>query len=55
MSSPGGQETLRQFMATLKDQRGLYSLEALHRTFPGGAAAFERQWLEHVQARAGGA
>jgi hypothetical protein len=55
MSSPGGQQTLRQFMATLKDQRGLYSLEALHRTFPGGAAAFERQWLEHVQARAGGA
>ncbi len=55
MTSPGGQQTLRRFMATLKDQRGLYSLEALHRTFPGGAAAFERQWIEHVQARAGGA
>ncbi len=51
MSSPGGQQTLREFMAKLKDQRGLYSLEAFNRTFPGGAAAFERQWLEHVQAR----
>jgi len=52
MSSPGGQQTLREFMAALKDQRGLYSLEAFDRTFPGGAAAFERQWLAHVQARA---
>jgi hypothetical protein len=51
MSSPGGRKTLQEFMATLKNQRGLYSLEAFNRTFPGGAAAFERQWLEHVQAR----
>jgi hypothetical protein len=54
MSSPGGRKTLHEFMATLKDQRGLYSLEALNRTFPGGVAAFERQWLEHVEARTRG-
>jgi hypothetical protein len=51
MSSPGGQKTLRQFLDTLKDQRGLHSLEAFNRTFPGGSAAFERQWLEYVERR----
>jgi len=53
MSSPGGQKTLHEFLARLKDQRGLHSLEALNRTFPNGAAAFERQWLEHVERRSG--
>ncbi len=52
MSSPAGQATLHEFLAALKDQRGLYSLEAFNRTFPGGAVSFERQWLEHVQERA---
>jgi hypothetical protein len=52
MSSPRGQETLRDFLATLKDLRGLYSLEAFNRTYEGGAGAFERRWLEHVEKRA---
>lgn len=51
MTTPGGRPILQQFIATLKDQRGLWSLEALSRTFPGGAAAFERRWLQHVEAR----
>lgn len=54
MSSPGGQSVLQGFMARLKDQRGLHSLEALNRTYPGGATAFEDRWLQHVQARATG-
>jgi len=52
MSSPAGQSALHDFLTALKDQRGLYSLEAFNRTFPGGAGPFERQWLEYVQARA---
>ena len=52
MSSPAGRRTPHDFLATWKDQRGLYSLEAFNRTFPGGATSFERQWLEHVEARA---
>jgi hypothetical protein len=51
-SSPQGRQVLRAFMARLKDHRGLGSFEALAVTFPGGAGAFERQWLEHVEARA---
>lgn len=54
MQEQEGRQTLRAFMGRLKDHRGLHSLEALDRTFPGGAAAFERQWLEHVEARAEG-
>lgn len=54
MQEQEGRQTLRAFMARLKDHRGLHSLEALDRTFPGGAAAFERRWLEHVEARAEG-
>jgi hypothetical protein len=49
MASAGGRKVLQDFMAALKDQRGLYSLEAFNRTFPGGAASFERQWLAHVE------
>ena len=52
MSSPAGQSALHEFLTALKDQRGQYSLEAVNRTFPGGAGAFERQWLEYVKARA---
>lgn len=51
MASPEGRQTLRAMMARLKEHRGLHSLEAIDRTFPGGAAAFERQWLVHVEAR----
>jgi hypothetical protein len=52
MSSPAGQAALRAFLATLRDQRGLYSLEAFNRTFPAGAGAFERQWQAYVEAHA---
>jgi hypothetical protein len=52
MASPGGQRALHEFLAALKDQRGLYSLAAFDRTFPGGAASFERGWLAHVEGRA---
>ena len=51
MKDPEGRQTLRAMMARLDQHRGLHSLEALDRTFPGGAAAFERRWLEHVEAR----
>jgi len=51
MSSEAGRTAIHEFLASLEDQRGLYSLAAFDRTFPGGAAAFERQWLEHVEAR----
>jgi hypothetical protein len=51
-SSPQGRQVLRAFIARLKDHRGLGSFEAIAATFPGGAEAFERQWLEHVEARA---
>jgi hypothetical protein len=51
MSSEAGRKAIHDFLASLKDQRGLYSLAAFDRTFPGGAAAFERQWLEYVEAR----
>jgi hypothetical protein len=54
MSVPDGRRTLRAFMARLREQRGLHSLAALDVTFAGGAGAFERQWLEHVRARAKG-
>ena len=54
MSSPDGRQTLRAMMARLEQHRGLHSLEALDRTFPGGAAAFERQWLAHIEARVQG-
>jgi len=54
MSSPEGRQTLRAMMARLEQHRGLHSLEALDRTFPGGAAAFERQWLAHIEARVQG-
>lgn len=49
MAASGGREALQGFMDALKDQRGLHSLQAFNRTFPGGAASFERQWLAHVQ------
>jgi hypothetical protein len=52
MKNPEGRQTLRAFMARLKEHRGLHSLEAIEHTFPGGAGAFERQWLEHVETRA---
>jgi hypothetical protein len=51
MSSEAGRKVIHEFLASLKDQRGLYSLAAFDRTFPGGASAFERQWLEYVEAR----
>jgi hypothetical protein len=51
MSSPAGQATLHDFLAALEDQRGVYSLEAFNRTSPGGAASFERPWLEYVESR----
>lgn len=54
MASAAGRKALQDFMAALKDQRGLYSLQAFNRTFPGGAASFERQWLAHVQTLAPG-
>ena len=49
MASAGGRKALQDFMAALKGQRGLYSLEAFNRTFPGGTPSFERQWLAHVE------
>jgi hypothetical protein len=49
MASSGGRQALQDFMAALKEQRGLYSLEAFNRSFPGGAVSFERQWLAHVE------
>jgi len=49
MSSDDGSKALHDFLASLEDQRGLYSLAAIDRTFPGGAAAFERGWLEYVE------
>lgn len=49
MSSRPGQQTLHAFLSTLEDQRGLHSLQAFDRSFEGGAAAFERRWLEHVE------
>jgi hypothetical protein len=52
MKDPAGRRTLRAVMARLKEHRGLHSLEAIEHTYPGGAAAFERQWLTHVEARA---
>lgn len=51
-SSPQGRQVLRAFIARLEDHRGLGSFEAIAGAFPGGAAAFERQWLEHVETRA---
>jgi hypothetical protein len=52
MSSAPGRKAIHDFLASLQDQRGLYSLAAFDRSFPGGAAAFQRQWLEYVEARA---
>lgn len=51
MSSDDGNRALRDFLASLKEQRGLYSLAAIDRSFPGGASAFERRWLEYVRTR----
>jgi hypothetical protein len=51
MSSEGGRKAIHEFLASLKNQRGLYSLAAFDRSFPGGAAAFEREWLGFVEAR----
>lgn len=54
MDSPGGQAAMQRLLVMLRERKEVYSFEALDRTYEGGAAALERQWIEHVQAQGKG-
>jgi hypothetical protein len=53
MMSSEGNKTLRDFIGAVRERSGRHSYEALERTYPGGARAFEGAWLERVNRQVG--